>query len=69
MRICAITLGLLVATDASAQDRPTPAEALAAKLESPFLKLADWCTDYEAALVTARRRETLIFGYFTTANY
>jgi hypothetical protein len=69
MRTCSITLSLIVATAASAQDRPTPEAALAAKLESPFLQLADWCTDYEAALVTAGRRETLIFGYFTTANY
>ena len=52
-----------------AQERATPEAALQAKLASPFLAKASWVTDYDAALAAAAKRKTLIFGYFTTANY
>ena len=64
-----IILGLMLAPAAVCQDRPTPAAALKAKLASPFLKLANWTTDYDTALAAAQKRKKLIFGYFTTANY
>ena len=68
MMMRTVSLCLLAATTA-AQDRPTPAAALQAKLASPFLTKASWFTDYQAALAAAEKRKTLIFGYFTTANY
>ncbi len=60
---------VLLATALAAQSRPAPADALASKLASPFLKHAPWLLEYEAALVAAAEREKLILGYFTTANY
>ncbi len=65
------TASLLVAAVLPAQvdTRPSPEQALQAKLASPFLGKAPWLTDYDAALAAARQRHTLIFGYFTTANY
>ena len=65
------TATLVLSALASAQDasRPSAEQALQAKLASPFLAKAAWLTDYDAALAAARRRNTLIFGYFTTANY
>ena len=65
----AVVLGLVVAASVTAQERPSPDAALQAKLASPFLTKAAWFTDYDAALTAAERRQTLIFGYFTTANY
>ena len=62
-------VGATTADSAAAQDRPAPEAALRAKLASPFLKQAAWLTDYDAALAAAKNRKTLIFGYFTTANY
>lgn len=53
----------------TAQDRPDPQQQLQAKLASPFLKNAPWVTDHDLALRQARKRHTLIFGYFTTAGY
>ncbi len=51
------------------QERPSPAVALQQKLASPFLRHADWTTDYDAALRTATAEKKLILGYFTTAYY
>lgn len=63
------------------QGLPTPAQRpsgrspeelkkqLDAKLASLFLKNHDaWFTDYEAALAEAKKRGTLIFGYFTRSD-
>lgn len=36
-----------------------------AKLASPFLKNADWITDYDKAIAAARKTGKPIFGYFT----
>ena len=36
-----------------------------AKLQSPFLKNADWITDYDKALAAAKESGKPIFGYFT----
>ena len=45
-----VALCLAAATSVAAQERPTPEAALKAKLASPFLRKADWITDYDAAL-------------------
>ncbi len=65
----AIVMMACLALPATAQDRPDPREQLRAKLDSAFLKKADWVTDYDVARAQARTRKTLIFGYFTTAGY
>ena len=36
-----------------------------AKLAEPFLKNAEWVTDYDQALKTAAESKKLIFAYFT----
>lgn len=38
------------------------------KLQSPFLKQADWTTDYDRALAAAAERQQLIFAYFTRSD-
>jgi len=50
-------------------ERPSPAVAMQQKLASPFLRHADWTTDYDEALRIAVAEKKLILGYFTTANY
>ena len=75
MRHTAAVFGMLasLATCCIAQEpggqRPTPAAALEQKLASPFLRHADWTTDYDAALRTAVAEKKLILSYFTTAYY
>lgn len=59
----------LLALAATAQEKLDPAVELQRKLDSDFLKRADWVTDYDVARARARERETLILGYFTTAGY
>ena len=54
---------------AQGADRPPPEELLAAKLESPFLKKADWVLDFDLAMKKAREGKKPILGYFTTAGY
>lgn len=36
-----------------------------AKLAEPFVKKADWITDYEAALAASKKTGKMIFGYFS----
>lgn len=38
------------------------------KLALPFLKRGTWFTDYDAALVEARKSGKLVFGYFTRSD-
>jgi hypothetical protein len=63
-----LSILLISATGLAAQERPSPEELLKTKLASPFLKKADWITDYDKALALAKKRKTLIFGYFTTTG-
>ena len=66
--VLAALVSLAIAQEPS-QQRPSPAVALRQKLASPFLRHADWTTDYAAALRTAAAEKKLILGYFTTAYY
>lgn len=75
MRYTAAAVGVLASlvggglAQEAGQERPSPAVAMQQKLASPFLRHADWTTDYDAALRTAVAEKKLILGYFTTANY
>lgn len=60
---------LLIVCPLAAQQRPDPAQELESKLASPFLRHAEWTTDYDVARRQAKQRGALIFGYFTTAGY
>ena len=64
-----VLASLLLAGMPAAQTDQTPEEQLQAKLASPFLKKANWYTDYDKARVAAANSGKLIFGYFTTAGY
>ena len=55
---------------ASAQGRPAPTQdelkaKYTAKLALPFLKKAEWLTDYDKALATAKQSGKFIFAYFS----
>ena len=50
-------------------ERPSPEKLLEAKLDSAFLKKAEWVMDYDLALKRAREAKKPILGYFTTAGY
>lgn len=69
LRLGFATLLCLSAPVLAQRDRPSPEAALKAKLASPFLKKAPWILDWDEAKAAAKKREQLIFGYFTTANY
>lgn len=61
-----LVLPLLVAMSLPAQgDRQA---ALEAKLAAPFLRRAEWTTDFATARRSAAERGQLILGYFTTAG-
>ena len=66
--IFSIVVAATAAAQNRPQDRPSHEAALQTKLASPFLKKAPWFTDYDAALAAAKKRKTLIFGYFTTTG-
>ena len=62
--IAALTLTTLL----PAQGYGTPEELMAKreqKLQSEFLRKADWIIDYDQARAEAKRQEKLIFAYFT----
>lgn len=61
-----LVLPLLVAMPLAAQgDREGTLEA---KLAAPFLRRAEWTTDFATARRRAAERGQLILGYFTTAG-
>ncbi|MBK8976813.1 MAG: hypothetical protein IPM29_12920 [Planctomycetes bacterium] len=62
-------LAALSAAQSPTPARPSPEQALREKLASPFLRHADWTTDYDDALAAAAREDRLIFAYFTTAYH
>jgi hypothetical protein len=66
--LMAMGLGLLSLPAQEAQ-RPSPEELLEAKLDSAFLKKADWVLGYDLAMKRAREAKKPILGYFTTAGY
>ena len=53
----ALGMGLAAQTDLAAK--------LEDKLASPFLKNADWFTDFDKAKARAKESGKVIFGYFT----
>jgi hypothetical protein len=64
-----VPLLLCAAAAAQGDGAPTAAQKLADKLASPFLQVAPWTTDWDAARANAADAGRLILGYFTTANY
>ncbi len=62
----AVVAFLGMALTAAAQtSREDLEKRLQAKLDSEFLKKADWQTDYAAAREQSRKSGKLIFAYFT----
>lgn len=64
-----VVAAVLLATCTLAQTpQPSPDELLLAKLASPFLQVAPWRTDWDAALAAAKAQQRLVFAYFTTVH-
>ncbi|MGE3854790.1 MAG: hypothetical protein AB7K09_23870 [Planctomycetota bacterium] len=57
-----LALALLAPAVVSAQSLEEKRDA---KLAEPFLKNAEWITDYDTALAKAKETGKPIFGYFT----
>lgn len=74
-RVALVALGLaLVATGIGWRmwrepREPTLEERLEAKLAEPWLRLADWTTDYDVARERARAEGKLILAYFTPSFF
>lgn len=60
----ALALAILGAAALAAQAQSLE-EKKAHKLDSAFLKKADWITDYDQARDTAKKSGKPIFGYFS----
>ncbi len=65
--LISLTLAALtMTTTALAQDDQATLRRLkATKLESEFLRRADWKTDFRAALAESARTQRLVFAYFS----
>jgi hypothetical protein len=64
----AVALCLGLAAPSGAQDQERQDELISKrdkKLESEFLKKADWITDYDKARAESKKAGKPIFGYFT----
>jgi hypothetical protein len=66
MMAAVLALSALLAQESA--DQITPEERVRrrdAKLSAPFMKNAEWLTDYEAARERAARTGRMILAYFT----